>query len=132
MFKPTFGNGNPVSAYASHYSYRKQWYEKNKEKCHAQMKKYAEEHKEEIKEYKRIYFQRTYLHKGRYGHKNNTKRVRQYDIETNELLGEYESIKDAAYDNYIDKKTIPYAIKNNNGICKKLGCRFEYVGETNE
>lgn len=126
VYKHTFGNGRPESNWPSYIAWKRQWYEKNRDKCLQQMKAYNETHKEEIREYKKLYFQRTYLKKGRHGIKNGYYyKVKQYDLETGELLGEYNSVYEAAEDNYIDHKTIRNAVKKYNGISKKYKWRFE-------
>ena len=67
----------------------------------------------------------------RMGHHNrkgmNGKKVKMYDLDTNEFVGEYESVADAAYDNFTNTQTIFHALKVNGGKMKYKGCRFEYA-----
>ena len=54
-------------------------------------------------------------------------RVRQVDYETNEFIEEYDTIEDAAYDNYIDRKMLVFAVFHNQGKIDRLGLKFEYI-----
>jgi len=56
--------------------YKKQWYQKNKEKVKHRTKKYCEEHKEEIKEKRKNYF-KEYNKKYRQEHKEEIKKYNQ-------------------------------------------------------
>lgn len=119
---------NKESEYSSEYARRKQYYEEHREKRLAQMKEYRESHKEEISLKKKKWWHEHYVTKGRHGSiPVNRKKVRQYDLSTNELLGEYESITDAAEDNRINRLTITKAIKEKCGVCIRLGWKFELV-----
>lgn len=54
-------------------------------------------------------------------------RVRQLDYETNEVIEEYNTIEEAAYDNYIDRKMLTFAVLHNQGKIDRLGLKFEYI-----
>ena len=54
-------------------------------------------------------------------------RVRQVDYETNEVIEEYDTIEAAAYDNYIDRKMLTFAVLHNQGKIDRLGLKFEYI-----
>ena len=54
-------------------------------------------------------------------------RVRQLDYETNEVIEEYNTIEEAAYDNYIDRKMLTFAVLYNQGKIDRLGLKFEYI-----
>jgi len=116
------------SLHASPYSRSKKYHEEHREKRLKQMKEYREAHKEEISLKKKKWWNEHYVKKGRYGNKPvNMKKVRQYELSTNELLGEYESITEAAEDNRINRLTIIKAIKEKRGVCIRLGWKFELI-----
>lgn len=54
-------------------------------------------------------------------------RVRQVDYETNEVIEEYDTIEEAAYDNYIDRKMLAFAVLHNQGKIDRLRLKFEYI-----
>lgn len=56
--------------------YKKQWYQKNKEKVKERVKKYYEEHKEEIKQKRKDYFKK-YNKKYRENHREQLKKYNQ-------------------------------------------------------
>ena len=57
----------------------------------------------------------------------NYKKVVQLDYETGEFIDEYDSVSDAAYDNYIDNEdSIRKAIYHRKGFMSKHKLRFKY------
>ena len=53
------------------------------------------------------------------------KKVRQLDYDTGEHIGEYESVEEAAYDNFITRESLNRAFLRNNGYMHLLKLRFE-------
>lgn len=53
------------------------------------------------------------------------KKVRQLDYDTGEYIGEYESVEEAAYDNFITRESLNRAFLRNNGYMHLLKLRFE-------
>lgn len=53
------------------------------------------------------------------------KKVRQLDYDTGEYIGEYESVEEAAYDNFITRESLNRAFLRNNGYMHLLRLRFE-------
>lgn len=55
------------------------------------------------------------------------KRVRQIDIETNEEIEIYDSVTEAAEDNWMTYTTLSDALRNKNGILKIRKLKFEWI-----
>ena len=53
------------------------------------------------------------------------KKVRQLDYDTGEYIGEYESVEEAAHDNFITRESLNRAFLRNNGYMHLLKLRFE-------
>lgn len=64
--------------------------------------------------------------RGRTG-KTKSKKVRQLDYYTGEEIEVYPSIKDAAYDNYVDPVTLSRYLRDKKGLVDYKKLRFEYV-----
>lgn len=99
--------------------YNKLWYQNNREKLIEKAKRYQEEHKEELKEYHKIYM-------GKYNkeyHKNNKEKIFKQKIERKEkdsLFKFKEQIR-----NNIGNSFKRLKHKKNNKTEKILGCSFE-------
>ena len=55
------------------------------------------------------------------------RKVRQTDIETGEEIEVYNTLKDAAYDNFTTTTEVRRALQNSNGIMERRQLKFEYV-----
>lgn len=55
------------------------------------------------------------------------KQIRQVDIDTGEEIEVYDSILEAAEDNYIDRERLSVALRKKGGVIKTLELKFEYV-----
>lgn len=53
------------------------------------------------------------------------KRVRQLDYDTGEYIGEYKSVEEVAYDNFITREALNRAFLRNDGYMHVLKLRFE-------
>lgn len=54
-------------------------------------------------------------------------KINQLDFDTGEIIDTYNSVMEAALDNYIDDSTLRRALKKRNGIILTKGLRFEEV-----
>lgn len=96
--------------------YKKQWYEKNKEKVKKRVKEYYEEHKEEIKEKRKDYF-KEYNKKYKQEHKEE---IKKYNQESKDKFKQYKKkyreknkVKVQQYDSWYRKNK-----KANNNLFK--------------
>lgn len=55
------------------------------------------------------------------------KKVRQLDYETGEVIEVYETITEAARDNWMEYNVLSEVLRTQNGIMRKRCLRFEYV-----
>ncbi len=58
---------------------------------------------------------------------STSKKVKQLDYFTGELVEEYNSISDAAYDNWLNERTVYKALNKRNGFIHSLSLRFEFA-----
>lgn len=58
---------------------------------------------------------------------NKAKRVRQVDFYTGEFIDEYESISEAARDNFLKVDSLQKALKKNNGRMAYKELKFEII-----
>lgn len=64
-------------------------------------------------------------------HSKKAIKIKQLDVDTGEEIAVYNSINDAAYDNFISHKTIRNALRNN-GYVRTKPLRFEEVKDEDE
>lgn len=57
------------------------------------------------------------------------KRVEQLDFETDEVIETYESIAEAADDNFLHATDLVHVLKHQNGCMKRLKLKFRYKEE---
>lgn len=55
------------------------------------------------------------------------KKINQIDIETGEVIETYNSIIDAAEDNYLSFEAVSVALRKRNGEIRSKGLKFEYA-----
>ena len=58
---------------------------------------------------------------------SRSRKIRQLDIDTNEEIEVYDSITEAANDNFMSFSQLYKALKDTNGELKNRGLKFEYV-----